>query len=177
MLSASAEDLSGVVKKAVEKSTLDQPGTRPFHLKAAYAPSFERDRSLHRVGEIEIWWQSPTRWRREVSSPEFHQIAIVDGARQWQKNDGDYFPEWLRELAVAIVRPVPLPMDVLLSRVKTAEVRRMRFPTKEQRVFAEQINLNWEKTTGLGDAQSNGKGDLALTNGSLFYAGGAERRA
>ncbi len=70
---ASAEDLAGVVKKAVEKSTLDQSGTRPFHLKAAYAPSFERDQGLNRVGEIEIWWQSPTQWRREVRSPQFHQ--------------------------------------------------------------------------------------------------------
>ena len=97
-----AEDLAGKVKKAIDKSTLDQPGTRPFHLKAVYAPSFERDKESHREGEVEIWWESPTRWRREVRSPEFHQIAIVDGARQWQKNEGDYFPEWLRELAVAI---------------------------------------------------------------------------
>jgi hypothetical protein len=61
----------------------------------------------------------PTRWRRGVRSPEFHQIEIVDGIHQWQSNDGDYFPEWLRELAVALVRPVPLPMDVLVQRVKT----------------------------------------------------------
>ena len=66
-----AEDLSGQVKKAVEKSTLDQPGTRPFHLKATFAPSRERDKGTNRVGEIEIWWQSPTKWRREVSSPSF----------------------------------------------------------------------------------------------------------
>jgi hypothetical protein len=139
-----AEDLAGQVKKAIDKSTLDQPGTRPFHLKAAYAPSFERDKDSHREGEAEIWWESPTRWRREVRSPEFHQIAIVDGARQWQKNEGDYFPEWLRELAVAIVRPVPLPMDVLLQRVKTAEVRPMRLPTKVNRqiAFTEQTNIN-----------------------------------
>jgi hypothetical protein len=62
------------VKKAVEKSTLDQPGTRPFHLKAAYAPSFERNKHSYREGEVEIWWESPTRWHREVRSPDFHQI-------------------------------------------------------------------------------------------------------
>src|ERR1700733_5760924 len=89
-----AEDLTGQVKKAVEKSTLDQPETRPFHLKATYAPSFERDKTSHREGEVEIWWESPTRWRREVRSPEFHQVAIFDGTHQWQKNEGDYFPEW-----------------------------------------------------------------------------------
>jgi hypothetical protein len=161
---AQAEDLPGLVKKAVEKSTLDQPGTKPFHLKAAYAPSFERDKESHRTGEVEIWWESPTRWRREVRSPEFHQIAIVDGTRWWQKNDGDYFPGWLRELAVAIVQPVPLPIDVLLQRVTTAEVRHL----------AGQTNINWDPASASGDAQGNGKGYIALTDqtGLLLYTGG-----
>jgi hypothetical protein len=89
---AQAKDLADLVKKVVEKCTLDQPGTKPFHLKAVYSPSLERDQDSHRAGEVEIWWESPTRWRREVRSPEFHQIAIVDGSRQRtrqpQKNSG-----------------------------------------------------------------------------------------
>ena len=161
---ALAEDTASLVKKAVEKSTLDQPGTRPFHLKASYAPSLDRDKDSHRTGDVEIWWQSPTRWRREVRSPEFHQIAIVDGSRQWQKNEGDYFPDWLRELAEAIVRPVPLPMDVLLQRVKSAEVRHIMGQT----------NIDWEPINGSGDAQSNGKGYIALADktGLPNYTGG-----
>jgi hypothetical protein len=91
-----AEDLAKEVKKAVERSTLDQPGTRPFHLRAALAPSFERDKESGRTGEVEIWWASPTQWKREVRSPEFHRIEIVDGTHVWQKNEGDYFPEWLQ---------------------------------------------------------------------------------
>jgi hypothetical protein len=163
-VAAQANDLAKLVKKAVETCTLDQPGTRPFHLKAEYAPSRERDNDSHRTGDIEIWWETPTKWRREVRSPEFHQVAIVDGEKQWQKNDGDFFPNWLRELAVAIVRPVPLPMDVLLQRVKTADVRRIMGQT----------NIDWDPTSGPGDAQSNGKGYMALMDqtGQLFYTGG-----
>jgi hypothetical protein len=159
-----AEDLTAVVKKAVEKSTLDQQGTKPFHLKATYAPTRERDNDSHRVGEVEIWWQSPTRWRREVRSPEFHQIAILDGTHQWQQNEGDYYPDGLRELVGAIVRPVPLSTDVLLQRVKTAQVRHLRGQT----------NIDWDKTTTFADVQSNGKGHLALmdASGLLFYTGG-----
>ena len=162
---AQAEDLSGQAKKAVEKVTLDQPGTRPFHLKATYAPTRELDKDSNRAGEVEIWWRSPTNWRREVRSPEFHQIAIVDGDRQWQKNEGDYFPDWLRELAIAIVRPVPLSMDVLAKRVKTAEVRHLMMI---------QTNINWDSTSGFDDEQANGKGYLALMNqtGLLSYTGG-----
>lgn len=165
MARLSAEDPSGQVKKAVEKSTLDQTGTKPFHLKAAFAPSHERDDGTNRVGNIEIWWQSPTKWRREVSSPEFHQIAIQDGDRRWEKNDGDYFPDWLRELEQAIIRPVPLPMDVLAKRVKTGEVKHL---------MGLQTNINWEPTTDFDNEQANGKGYIALTDktGLLSYTGG-----
>jgi hypothetical protein len=161
---AKAEDPSAMVKKAVEKSTLDQQGTSPFHLKATCAPTLERDNDSHRTGEIEIWWQSPTKWRREVRSPGFHQIAVVDGPHQWQKNEGDYFPDWLREVTLAIIRPVPLPTDVLLQRAKTAQVRHL----------VGQTNIDWDKTTSFGDAQSNGRGHLALmdNSGLIFYTGG-----
>ena len=89
---AKSKDDATIVRKAVERSTLNQRGTKPFHLKAVLAPSFERDRDSGRTGEVEIWWESPTRYRRELRSPEFHQIDIVDGTREWQKNEGDYFP-------------------------------------------------------------------------------------
>ena len=102
-----ADDLAGKVKKAVERSTLDQQGTTPFHLSAEIAPSFERDKDSGRTGQIEIWWASPNKWRREIKSPIFHQIEIVNGSLDWQKNEGDYFPEWLRETAIELVKPVP----------------------------------------------------------------------
>jgi len=158
------EDLKGLVKDAVELSTLDQPGTKPFHLKATYAPSFEHDKDSNRNGTIEIWWESPTRWRRELVSPEFHQVEIVDGEHRWQKNDGDYFPEWLRELAIAIVRPVPLPMDALLDRVEDADVRR----------FSNQVDIKWDPADEPRDAQSGGNGyiDINAQTRLLMFTGG-----
>ncbi|MGA7695297.1 MAG: hypothetical protein WCA76_09725 [Candidatus Sulfotelmatobacter sp.] len=120
-----AENLVKEVKKAVERSTLNQAGTKPFHLKASLAPSFDRDKASGLTGEVEIWWSSPTKWRRELRSPEFHRIEIVvDGARDWQKSEGDYFPEWLRETAIELIDPVP-PIDQVLEHVKTAEVRHL----------------------------------------------------
>jgi len=159
-----AEDTATRVEKGVQQSTLDQSGTAPFHLKATYAPSLERDKSSNRVGEIEIWWQSPQHWRREMHSPEFRQIQIVDGTHEWQKNEGDYLPEWLLELARAIVRPVPLTELQLAERLKTAEVRQL----------ASQTNVDWEELQEPGDPQVTGKGHVALTDstGRLFYSGG-----
>src|SRR5437899_205492 len=98
-----AENPAAAIKKAVERSRLDQPGTKPFHLKAELAPSRARDRGSNRTGEIETWWASPKQWKREVRSPEFHQVAIVSGDQEWQRNEGEYFPECLREVAVALI--------------------------------------------------------------------------
>jgi hypothetical protein len=62
-------------------------------------------------------------------------------------------------------------MDVLMQRVKTAEVRHMRFPMKGGAVM-DQTNINWGPASTYGSAQGNGKGYLALLNGSLSYTGG-----
>ncbi len=158
-----AEDLAKEFRKAVERSTLDQQGTKPFHLKAVLAPSFERDKESGRTGEVEIWWASPTQWRREVRSPEFHQIEIVNGANDWQKNDGGYFPEWLRETAVELINPVP-PLDQVLEQAKRAEERRMGRMT----------NLSWTTPSGTAEIPDILRSSIALDNttGLLLYAGG-----
>lgn len=159
---AHAGNMAGRVKKAVKKITLDQPGTKPFHLKAELAPSFERDKDSGRTGQVEIWWQSPTRWRRELRSPEFHQVEIVDGTSDWEKNEGDYFPEWLREMAVELIHPVPL--DQVLDHLKTGEA---------SRTFG-QLNIGWITNTGTDEVHGIMRSGVALREdtGQLLYAFG-----
>jgi hypothetical protein len=119
-----ADELEDLVRKAAERCTLNQAGTKPFNLKAVLAPSLDRDRGSNRTGEVEYWWASLTQWKREVRSPKFHQIAIVNGGNEWQKNEGDYFPEWLRETSVALIEPVPALEDVL-KQVGESDVRKL----------------------------------------------------
>jgi hypothetical protein len=159
-----AENLVKEVEKAVERSTLNQAGTKPFHLKASLAPSFDRDKASGLTGEVEIWWSSPTKWRRELRSPEFHRIEIVvHGARDWQKSEGDYFPEWLRETAIELIDPVP-PIDQVLEHVKTAEVRHLMGQT----------NIDWITATGTAEVRNILRSYVALrdSTGLLLYAGG-----
>ena len=59
-----------------------------------------------------------------MRSPEFHQIDIVNGSHEWQKNEGDYFPEWLREISVALISPVPSLAEVL-KQVNGADVKNL----------------------------------------------------
>jgi hypothetical protein len=163
-----AEDISGKIKKAVERVTLDQAGTKPFYLKATLSPSLERDKDSGRSGSVEIWWMSPTHWRREVRSPEFHQLEVVDGDHDWQKNDGDYFPEWLRQVAIELIRPVPA-LDDVLEHVKSAEVRDLsKFNPSGQ------LNVDWVTNTGTAEARNISRSYVSINpnSGQLLYAGG-----
>ncbi|HKN75597.1 MAG TPA: hypothetical protein VJW94_10505 [Candidatus Acidoferrum sp.] len=156
-----AKDDASKVKKVIERSTLNQPGTKPFHLRAVITPS-RADRGADRTGEVEIWWASPTEWKREVRSPEFHQIVIVNGAQEWQKSEGDYFPEWLRETAVALVDPVP-DLDRALKMVNEADVKTMFGNT----YYA------WMTMSTDGNVEKGMGATIAVTDktGLLFYCG------
>jgi hypothetical protein len=158
-----AEDTIKRILKAVEQCTLDQRGTAPFHLKATLAPSSERDKDSGRTGEVEIWWKSPDEWRREVRSPDFHQVQIVNGARTWQKNEGDYFPEWLRETAEAVVRPVPLT-DELMGQMRGGEERHLMGGTYLSWAI-ESSNGQVQKTMGAGISIRDDSGLLFTGNG------------
>lgn len=171
--SASAQDPFKQLNKAVERSTLDQPGTRPFHLKAALVPSFARDSESGRTGEVEFWWISPTHYRRELRCPTFHQLQIVDGTKVWQHNDGDYMPEWLRIIAEKLIEPVS-PSE--LTHAKTAEVRHLAGTIyfqwtnlssdgTVQKGMGASIDLN--EATGLLRQDSNGQEDYRDFHGRM----------
>jgi len=156
-------DEASSVRKAVERSTLDQPGTRPFHLKATFAPRGDSDQASNRSGEIDIWWVSPTEYRREVRTPEFHQIDVLNGDREWQKNEGQYFPEWLRELSVALVRPVP-DLDEVLKQIEDADVKK----------FFGTTHYSWMISSSNGEIQGTlGAGlSIADNTGLIQYGSG-----
>jgi hypothetical protein len=147
------KDDATTVKKAVERSTLNQPGTKPFHLKATLALSYERDRGSNRTGEIEIWWASPTQWKKEVRCPGFHQIVIANNGKEWQKNEGDYFPEWLRETAQALIEPVP-SLEQVLKQVQDADVKRLLGNTY----------FSWMMMSTDGTVQKGMGGGVAITD-------------
>jgi hypothetical protein len=107
MLSVFGGDWRDQIRSAVEKSTLDQPGTPPFHLRAELSPYRPGIEPAYLTGTIEIWWVSPKQWKREIQSSQFHQLAIMNDGKEWQHNDGDYFPEWLREITDDLLDPIP----------------------------------------------------------------------
>jgi hypothetical protein len=158
-----AKEPTDIIRKAAQRSTLNQPGTHPFHLQALFAPSKPDGSSAGRNGKIEIWWASPTQWRREVSCPGFRQIKIVNGSQSWQKNEGDYFPEWLRELAVALINPIP-DLEQTVKDADDGELKKLMGNTY----------FSWMIMSSNGTTEKGMGGSVAITDktGLLFYAGG-----
>jgi hypothetical protein len=159
--SANAEDMLKLVDKAARKSTLDQAGTHPFHLRATVAPSFERDKASNRTGEIEIWWKSPGQYRRELRAPGFHQVEIVNGERVWQKNEGEYMPEWLDAVARAVLHPLPAESAAMHGE-----------PPELTKTMFRSIYLNWEKPVPMDMQLSKQVVAITEATGLLFYDGG-----
>lgn len=62
--------------------------------------------------EIEEYWVSPNKWKRTVVSPDFSQIIVVNGDNYFERTNGDYSPQWLRELLTALFEPLPM-LEVL----------------------------------------------------------------
>jgi hypothetical protein len=156
------KDIEETVKEAVRRSTLNQVGTHAFHLRATIAPTMNSGPGTDRKGEVEIWWQSPTQFKQEINSPEFHQIKIVAGDREWQENEGVYFPEWLRETAVALIEPVP-QLNQVLEQMKTGEVRSMAGSTY----------ASWMSFSTDGTVRKSIGCTVSVNNqtGLLFYGG------
>ncbi len=95
-----------VLTNASRISTLTLPGAEPFHLKLS-AKERKQDQPEYRT-EIEVWWSSPERWRREVRSAGFTQTAVRRGELYFESNSADYLPFWLHELIQESVDPIPL---------------------------------------------------------------------
>ena len=89
-------------------------------------------------------------------------MQVVDGRKVWQKNEGEYFPDWLRRVTHELVTPVPQPEEVWQG-LQHAEVK----------VIAGQRHLSWELPSQADGLSINFYGNVTLNrDGSLDSAGG-----
>jgi hypothetical protein len=63
--------LEEVVRAAALRSTLASPGAAPFHLHAKI--SDEKEHNPQWDADVEEWWESSTRWRREFIHDPFRR--------------------------------------------------------------------------------------------------------
>jgi hypothetical protein len=96
------------IERALKVGTLTSDGP-PFH--AVLEISEPGNASSNFVGTIEIYWASPSRYRTNIKSKNFNQIRIVNGADIEERNDGDFYPAWVRNYMLAILDPLPMAHD------------------------------------------------------------------
>ncbi|GGA69909.1 hypothetical protein GCM10011507_21830 [Edaphobacter acidisoli] len=94
------------VTKALNKTLLTGSDARPFHMRIVVSEP-DNPQSPYQ-GTIEEWWMSPDQWRREVTDKEgLKQTIVVAEGKKTEKDEGDYFPLWLREFVIAAFEPIP----------------------------------------------------------------------
>jgi len=97
--------VSKLLDQMIHRSTLAEPGGKPFYLKATLTDKDDAKSEFN--GTVEEYWLSPTKWRRVVRLRDFSQTRIVNGDLIYEENSGDYFPVNDEMLANEIVDPLP----------------------------------------------------------------------
>lgn len=101
-----AVPLGDAIEKALSEGSLTYGDARPFHIRVSITEP-ENPQSPYQ-GAVEVWWISATQWRREVTDKDgLHQTIVMVGGSKTEKDEGDYFPLWLRNFETAILDPVP----------------------------------------------------------------------
>jgi len=98
--------LGDTLAEALANGSLTGDGARPFHIRVEVSEP-ENPQSPYQ-GTFEEWWISADQWRREVTSKDgMRQTIVVTGVKKTEKDEGDYFPVWLRNFVTATFDPVP----------------------------------------------------------------------
>ncbi|HTZ98071.1 MAG TPA: energy transducer TonB [Terriglobales bacterium] len=105
LASANKVPVGKLLDQMIHRSTLAEPGGRPFYLKATITD--KENASSEFNGTVEEYWLSPTKWRRVIKLRDFSQTHVVNGDAIHEENNGDYFPVYDEMLADEIVDPLP----------------------------------------------------------------------
>ena len=104
--------LGDALKKALEKTSLTGQDSRPFHIRVIVSEPANSQSPYQ--GTIEEWWSSPTEWRREVTTKQgIRQTIIVADGKKSERDEGDYFPLWMRSFVTALFDPQEMAPPLL----------------------------------------------------------------
>jgi hypothetical protein len=117
-LSAAANRIpvSKLLDQMIHRSTLAEPGGKPFYLKATITDKDDVKSEFN--GTVEEYWVSPTKWRRVIKLRDFSQTRIVNGDAIYEDNNGEYFPLHDEMLANEIVDPLPKSAVDLMNKLE-----------------------------------------------------------
>jgi hypothetical protein len=97
--------LGNAVGVALQKGSLTGDGARPFHIRLTVSEP-ENPQSPYQ-GTIEEWWSAADQYRLQATvKGGMRQTVVMTGGKKTEKDEGDYFPLWLRMFLVALNEPV-----------------------------------------------------------------------
>jgi len=150
------------IKPSVVQESLIAPGSVPFHMKALISERGDSSKT-----HVEIFWISPSKWRRNIQSEDFAQTLIVNGDKLMEQDSDDYFPVGLQTLVTAMVDPGPAlnafqPGDILLTKANGA--------SKESGLVCYQNNSNMcvSSRYGLREVVGSSVRSVAFTDYRTF---------
>lgn len=156
--------LGDAIERALKNGSLTFGDARPFHIRLSVSEP-ENPQSPY-VGSIEEWWSSPEQWRREVRGKgALHQTIVVSGGKKTEKDEGDYYPLWLRNFEVAILDPIPYP-DAW--KVKGAVIEQITMPNGAK----SSPNVRAQSKIGTGDRATDAFSNISFDQeGRLSFFG------
>jgi hypothetical protein len=138
----SSVPLGDAIEKALGKCSLTYGEAHPFHIRIEVNEP-ENPQSPYQ-GVFEEWWLSNDKWRREVTDKGgLHQTVVMNNGISTEKDEGDYFPLWLRSFVFAAFDPVP---DLDAFRKSGRTIEQITLPNGAQ--SAPTVNLKFKIGTG-----------------------------
>ena len=98
---ASAQEPSAASIPVIVTGTLIAPGNPPFQLEANFTEGNDPDS----VGQMEMMWLAPDKWRRTLDVNHFSQTLVVNGDNVFEMDSDDYFPVAVNALISAMLDP------------------------------------------------------------------------
>jgi hypothetical protein len=111
--------LADLGDRAMQQSQITLAGGKPFHLKAIIAEKDSPDSDYQAT--VEEYWVSPTKWRRNITSPDFSQTLVTNGESVFEEDKGDYYPVWLNHFITVIFDPLPMLEQLRQAGVRAAK--------------------------------------------------------
>jgi len=109
-----SEPARNTLQKALRESTLEQGGTKPFHVRLEISQT--KGKPGDYTATVEETWVSSGRWIRTIRAQDVSQTTVMNESGLHIVTQGDYFPMWLRSFVTALFTPVPDPNRWNLSK-------------------------------------------------------------
>jgi hypothetical protein len=156
--------LGSALSEAIAKSSLRDNDPIPFHILILIKEP-ENPQSPYQAS-IEEWWVSKDQWRRDVADKEgLEQTIVVTNGVRTEKDEGDYFPLWLRDFVTAAFDPIP---NLASFNTTGATIEQITMPNGDK----SSPSVRLQSKIGTGDRATDAFSNISFDkNGYLSFYG------